>query len=321
MTEPSDPSPDTVEVSMVTSMDITSIDGRGSGPKDGRAAAHLMRLKDDAGNTMDMRRVRHPGRTDVQVNRVAFANIIQFGHCPICLTPNPTSREHVPPKTLGGTVITYTCEPCNNRFGSVIEPDLLNWYEDAFTNVRIGHENVHGARKSRRALHRKTSDGTPFLYLEDGIDSKIHEQIRPGATLDVTYDEHDMARVKLAVLKSTYLGACALMKQILVGPEADQVRHELMAVRDLRRNDPLPPLGPAARSIVFARSDEPTDDKVLLVLVKPSNGTAPYAAVSLRGAIIASWVFGGALQDTQAGVPVGPPLRLGGFTVDDNDAT
>lgn len=306
-----------MEVSKVTSMDITHIVGRGSASKKGLAANHLMELEDDDGDTMSMRRVRHPGRTDVQVNRIAFANVIRFGHCPICLTPNPTSREHVPPEALGGTAMTYTCLPCNNKFGSLVEVDLVNWYEDAFTKVRLGHEDVRGARSSRRALLRETSDGVPFLYFEDGIDSDIHEHIRPGAAIEVSYDEHDMARVKLAVLKSAYLGACVLMKQILVGPEADQVRRELMAVRDLRRKDRLPPPGPAARSIVFARSDEPTDDKVLLVLVAPGNGLEPYFAVSLRGAVVTSWVFGGALQRVEAGVAVGEAMQLGSFKAEE----
>lgn len=50
-------------------------------------------------------------------------------YCPICAkafpvttaTTNELTREHVPPRAVGGREIILTCRPCNNRAGSTVD--------------------------------------------------------------------------------------------------------------------------------------------------------------------------------------------------------
>lgn len=60
-----------------------------------------------------------------------------FDRCPICLKPEPTEREHLPPESMGGQVQTRTCVPCNNRLGSLVEGDLASWYIGEVRQARI----------------------------------------------------------------------------------------------------------------------------------------------------------------------------------------
>ena len=54
--------------------------------------------------------------------------------CPLCLgsTDRSPTREHVPAKKLGGTVLTLTCGPCNQRAGSLLQPAQLRRAEVEF---------------------------------------------------------------------------------------------------------------------------------------------------------------------------------------------
>lgn len=49
------------------------------------------------------------------VDIIALAEPITFDRCSICLQPDPTSREHVPPEAIGGSVMTLTCPICKTR--------------------------------------------------------------------------------------------------------------------------------------------------------------------------------------------------------------
>src|SRR5690348_5394269 len=65
---------------------------------------------------------------DVTILQEIHAHIFDF--CPICLSPEPRSREHVPPESLGGRVLTRLCEKCNNGLGARVEVELLDWRDD-----------------------------------------------------------------------------------------------------------------------------------------------------------------------------------------------
>lgn len=219
-----------------------------------------------------------------------------FDRCPVCLEPDPGDREHVPPEALGGTVMTLTCRRCNNQFGTVAENDLVDWYEDAVGRVAFSHDDVQGARKSARLLLRSAPDGRFVLLPEGFIDPQITEKFGAGANFDLHYSPPDQRRVRIAALKSAYLGACLIAGEILMTPEAEQVRAELMAARELRRSDSVI-LGPAATSMRLARSQGPAaPGEIALVHSQPSDDTAPHFAVSLAGTLLVSWVFGGGIR-------------------------
>lgn len=103
------------------------VQGRGRPGGKGLAAAHLMTARGPDGRQMSVERLaRGFGQVDFRV--LAVATRVEFDRCPICLSPAPTSEEHVPPESLGGTKTTLTCAPCNNGFGSHLEAVLLDWW-------------------------------------------------------------------------------------------------------------------------------------------------------------------------------------------------
>src|SRR4051794_6355215 len=61
--------------------------------------------------------------------------------CPTCLTPVPLadkdqiSDAHIVPKSVGGTIRTVLCKPCNDKFGST--QDL--WFGDALHPANVEH--------------------------------------------------------------------------------------------------------------------------------------------------------------------------------------
>jgi hypothetical protein len=56
-----------------------------------------------------------------------------FGYiCPLCLAFFPPecasqlTREHAPPRAMGGTVVTFTCLVCNNHAGVLLDHEMKN---------------------------------------------------------------------------------------------------------------------------------------------------------------------------------------------------
>ena len=110
------------------------------------------------------------------------------------------------------------------------------------------------------------------------------------------YATPDLRRIRIAALKNAYLAACLITGEILTTPEGEQVRAELMAVRDLRRQDGFT-LGPAARAIRLGKPHGPAiAGQLVLVHAQPSDESKPHFAVSLAGTILVSWVFGGGIR-------------------------
>jgi hypothetical protein len=277
-------------------MTVRSVRGRGSSLEKGLSKAHAIELEGDDGSIATIGRVSESKRPTAIATPLLVGGHQTFDRCPICLTPDPKDREHVPPEALGGSVMTATCRRCNNQFGTVAESDLVDWYEDALQRVAFSHDEVQGARKTARLLVRATPEGRFVLLPEGVVDPQITDKFDAGATFDLHYSPPDLRRVRIAALKSAYLGACLVTGEILTTPEADQVRAELLAARDLRRRDAMT-LGPAARAIRIARSHGPASPgHVALVHAQPSNNSDPHFAISLAGTLLVSWVFGGGIR-------------------------
>lgn len=89
-----------------------------------------------------------------------------FGCCPICLTPEAVSREHVPPHSVGGSVLTTTCDRCNHEFGSRFEPSLNTWYERSvsasITGCSVLGSRRLGAPRPVRGLYRPAGPRIDF---------------------------------------------------------------------------------------------------------------------------------------------------------------
>lgn len=93
--------------------------------------------------------------------RIDVVMVPRFGFpvCPICLDPDPDEAEHVPPESLGGKVMTWTCKPCNNDFGTAEE--RLRRFVDLETTAHI--EATDGSVPGKRAatVALRSSKGRP----------------------------------------------------------------------------------------------------------------------------------------------------------------
>ncbi|MFK3736031.1 HNH endonuclease, partial [Streptomyces sp. NPDC088090] len=275
---------------------VEDVRGRGSSTEKGLATAHSMNLRGPDGSDFRVGRLSHNDDSGIGIEFIAYAKPMRFERCPICLAPDPSSDEHVPPKSLGGSVMTSTCEDCNNKFGSLFERTLADWWEDALGFVSFGHQEVRGARKMPRILMRQKDSGEPVFFVAGGrIDPDIAEQMVPESTLEVMFTPPDPNRYRLAALKSAYLGACLLTRSIPETPEADSIRAELMHARNLRTRE-RPEISPLCANLTVAKTDGPAaPGEIALVRTRPSDGAAPEVAISLARTLLVSWPIGGYL--------------------------
>ncbi|MFD4613393.1 HNH endonuclease [Streptomyces sp. NPDC058440] len=260
------------------------------------AAVHSMVLQAADGSELRLGRIDTSDGVEYEAEIVAVAEPRRFDRCPICLAPDPSSDEHVPPKAIGGSVMTSTCQRCNNRFGSVLERALVDWWEDAVGSVSFSHENVRGARKTSRVLMRQKDSGEFVLFLDGGpVDPEIMQSMLAQPSFAMTYSPPDIRRYRLAALKSAYLGACLLTKSIPETPEAIAIRAELMEVRDLPRRT-RPKASALCDRLSITKSQGPAVlGEIALVKTNPPDGAAPEFAISLSRTLMVSWPIGGYL--------------------------
>lgn len=277
---------------------IEQLTGRGTRGGKGLAAAHSMVSRGPDGQQMSVERMTREFSS--AQGRILFtAERLEFDRCPICLTSGPTSEEHVPPNSLGGTRMTLTCEACNHRFGSRLEADLLDWWEDAYTLVKLEHDDVIGARRVARVLVRQTSTGE-FAVLADRPDPAISQAMAPDTNLSMHVRLPDPARWRLGAIKSAYLGACLLTRSIPATPEADAVRADLLAARDGHRQAALV-LSDHCRSLNVYRTQGPAQPgEIALVEMQSDDGGAPELLVSLARTLLVSWPVGGYLAEVDS---------------------
>ncbi len=272
-----------VQASHIGSWTISEVEGRGSSPGRGLPPAHNMKLEGDDGGTFSIERAR--GSQEFTVRKLVQASYVEFDRCPICEEPDPKSREHVPPQGLGGGVSTLTCLRCNNEFGSRLENDLQDWFDDA-TRVRFSSASTHGERRAPRMLIRRNQDGAPVFLLDVGkVDPEIDAMFESGE-FTITHTFPSEQRVRLALLKSAYLAACCLMRAIPATPRAIAIRELLMKARDAPRRDPLPQ-SPILDELRFHRSFGEGSPEIAIVAWPEDDEIT--IGVSLARTVLVSW--------------------------------
>ncbi|GAA4596340.1 hypothetical protein BJY16_001980 [Actinoplanes octamycinicus] len=221
----------------------------------------------------------------------------RFDACPICGSPEATEEEHVPPESIGGKGMTWTCKPCNNSFGSRVEADLLDWYEGALTTW-FASETVRGKRRTGRMLVRWTENGE-YVLLPVGKSDEIYAEILAAGNVEMEFDTPEHKRWSIALLKCVYLALC-IKFGVIQGPWADQVRADLLAARDARRRVDVPPSEIAQRLYVLrAFGPEPiTSSPVVTSIIHGPDG--PIEGVLLAGRLFVSW---SPVDDDQAATP------------------
>lgn len=186
-------------------------------------------------------------QTTFRATPVRF-EFMDLGECPICLAASPSSREHVPPHSIGGNALTLTCERCNNEFGSKLEPHLQGWYENSIGKVKMSGADVDGHRFAGEYLVRENAAGGFILFQQGKRDSAVDQILQNGGSFEMICPQADMARTHIGAVKTAYLAACVAMRVVPSSPRAEALRAELLAARDAPRSQrlelsPIPTLG------------------------------------------------------------------------------
>jgi hypothetical protein len=208
-------------------------------PSKGCVPAGEVRIQGHAGQELAFGQRPPPGAPPVRVRGLRDIGPYRFEVCPIYLAPDPSTREHVPPRALGGTVATLVCSRCNNDLGSRVEVDLIDWRDDAVRRPRISGGTIEGPRKLERLLRRTTADGE-FVLIPDGRSDAALSEIIASGEFELTLAPPDPGKYRLAALKHAYIAACLDRREIPDSATGRQIRHDLLRARDSRRDAPFP---------------------------------------------------------------------------------
>lgn len=233
--------------------------------------------------------IQSDGAKPVRVHAFGVPEIRNFGLCPICGSVDDLTREHVPQRDLGGTVMTYTCKPCNNGLGSRVEDELKHWFDGAIFDVKFSGGDVPGVRRASRMLLRRSPEGELAMIEEKGkSDPNIRAMLASG-TAQIHYRIPNPRVWRVAALKHAYLAACLALGKIPNTDHAAVLRGFLVRTRDARRGE-LPPENNLARSIRIAQSNQPAKGPTVLLvaLVDAGNEIVDYG-LSFAGTLFASW--------------------------------
>lgn len=176
----------------------------------------------------------------------------KFSVCPICFDPEPSVAEHVPPVSLGGRVMTWTCPKCNNDFGPA-ENQLRSFIDlETTAHAEAADGSVSGRRAAKVAL--RSSEGRPSGMFIRSAAPGFEEALNSGSG-KLTVNPLDMEQVTAAVLKHAYLAACLHQLVVPESPDVQRVRAVLLAARsrdklalnaalmELQKTDALPAYG------------------------------------------------------------------------------
>jgi hypothetical protein len=268
---------------------VRSVDGRGSDGSRGLPPVSSMTLSGPDGADLTFGPMVNEKTVPAAVHVLGVPDPMNFGFCPICGSTEKLTREHVPQRDLGGTVMTYTCKPCNNGLGSRIEEELRHWFDDAIFDVRFSGGEVPGMRKSPRILLRTDTEGRVGMILDVGKTDPNLDAMLTSGTGEIRYRIPNPRVWRMAALKHAYLGACLALGEVPNTELAAAVRGVLVASRDGDRGE-LPPETGLASGLRVAQSHQPAHGPtiVLAALVDAGGGVLDWG-LSFAGTLFVSW--------------------------------
>lgn len=240
----------------------------------------------DDGELLEVVHAPREGATDHPFHIVREIEGHYFDRCPICLSPEPTSAEHLPPAALGGQAMTRTCTRCNNDLGRV-EAELTDWRDDAFRHTTTTSDAIVGARKLPRLLRRQTADGK-FALIIDGPMHPDAEPMLKGPEFALQFTPPNPRLYKLAALKHAYLAACLDLRAIPQTLRADLIRGDLVAARDAPSRREIPASEYALSMPLMRTHEQPRGPLVALGYVQRPDGLAEWW-LSLAGTLAVPW--------------------------------
>lgn len=252
----------------------------------GRIPSHKVTVLGEQGQRLEVIHAPRAGSTQHELRIVRRIEAYHFGRCPICLTQEASSAEHVPPAALGGRLITRTCERCNNDLGRV-EAELTDWRDDALRHATATSDAILGARKLPRLFHRQTADGK-FAFV---IDGPVHPDAEPmlrGPDFILNLVPPSPRLYKLAALKHAYLGACLDARAIPQTPCANLIRRDLLAARDAPSRAEVPASDYALSMPLMRTHEQPRGPSLALGYLHRPGGLAEWW-IALAGTIAVPW--------------------------------
>jgi hypothetical protein len=235
------------------------------------------------------------------IGRVAVILVPRFdvAVCPICLAADPEVAEHVPPESLGGKIMTLTCDRCNHDFGTA-EDQLRRFVDlEATAHIQATDDLVRGTRSATVAL--RSSEGRPTGAFVRSSAPQFDDILNSGSG-ELTVKPLDMPLVAAAALKHAYLAACLCNREIPTTDEADRVRAVLLAVRDRNRESLMGALIALGFEPTFGWIETPGIPPILLL--ETENDDDLHWVFLLGGRFILQWPFKD-VAPVVAGRPVG----------------
>ena len=217
------------------------------------------------------------------VRDIAF---VRFEVCPICLTPDPDTLEHVPHGAIGGQVQTLTCARCNNQLGR-FEAELTRWCFGELVNVRAEADVVVGRRRIPRVLLRWTGDGQFVLIVDGRADPAFRDMLQSGE-FSLHISPPNPRRYRLAALKHAYLAACCQLGAIPTSASAAEVRADLVAARDASGVGNVPE-SQRASSLRIMRSAAGPQGPALALARLTAEDARDAVWISLAGSLLVDW--------------------------------
>jgi hypothetical protein len=171
---------------------------------------------------------KYISKLNLKVNTIVVERL-DFPVCPICLERDPSHEEHVPPESIGGKVMTLTCQRCNNDFGTAEE----QWRSLFDLEMTVHVESTDGSVPGRRPgkVVFRSSPGRPNEFFVRSA-APGFEEIRTSGAARAIPKPLDMVQVTAAALKHSYLAVCLHNREIPEGREAELARAILRAARD-----------------------------------------------------------------------------------------
>jgi hypothetical protein len=237
------------------------------------------------GRSLELTPASSTGSRRVRITPISRIRAQFFHDCPIC-GATATDDEHVPPASIGGRVMTRTCELCNNRLGGNVEGDLTDWHDGALSLPGFTAEVLPGRRRTSRILVRTTPMGEFVLVVHGKADPAVQDMLNSGQ-VDLSAYLPDPNRSRLGLLKQAFLAAC-LQFGPLEGAEADAVRADLIAARDAATRYDVPRSRLALGLTVLRSHDRPVVEWPVVYALADVDGT-PTHGVLLGGTTFVSW--------------------------------
>lgn len=273
---------------------IQRVEGRSTkgGKRSGLPKIHELELVQGGGKRIAARGHQPPsGESARSATGVCLIQAGLFPYCPICLHEEvaANTKEHVPPKAFGGTVMANTCADCNNRLGSRTEAALQDWYDGAIRAHFTSDASPEPFGHDRILMLRTESDEVVMLMEKSSPESPSPLGRLMDPNVQIHYTIPRPAEFKTGLLKSAYLAACLHFGGVVHTPSMMAARDELLRARDAKSPRAVS-LGPIAQELKAYRTGVAASGPSLALLRSDHDGETTYL-ISMAGTILVEWPF------------------------------